>query len=72
MHGFIKQLPEYRQAKRSFAGEQEERERVLSLIRQRLVREHDREPDAEVQHDSGIGVAVLEELERAVRYGWHR
>ena len=79
MHSFIRQLPEYRQAKSR--GEQEERDRVLSLIRGRLARLPARSPRGDHkegqrvphEHDTSVDpVEVLDELERAVRYGWHR
>lgn len=86
MHGFVRHLPEYRRAKQT--GEQEERDRVLKLIRQRRTRTQgtgqnldrgpeapDAEPDFERAMKAGEAKAVddaLEELERAVRNGWHR
>lgn len=76
MHGFVRQLPEYRQAKRR--GEQEERDRVLALIRGRLARLPAGLPCGEqtegqnAPRESEARVEILEELERAVRSGWHR
>lgn len=116
MHGFIRQLPEYRQAKSR--GEREERERVLRLIRQRTTparaeeRRLAREMEADAKADAtanakgnaGTSVAgardggadahdgaeqrtpipaerraeargavkILEELQKAVGYGWQR
>ena len=86
MHGFIRQLPEYRQAERT--GEREEWERVLGLLRERILRarhgerclereggEHESNPEhgraIKVQR-ARAGIEVLEEIERAVRYGWRR
>lgn len=108
MHGFLRQFPEYRQAKSR--GEQEERDRVLSLIRQRTEQARARERHAAreleaagalgdeaataAEAESGAGdeepaetpaerraearaeargaVKTLEELQRAVGYGWRR
>ena len=86
MHGFIRQLPEYRQAYRR--GEHDERERVLGLVRERIHRARyeercldreskDQEPNMDfeqaVKRECALSeIAVLEEIEKAVSYGWHR